>query len=443
MKPFSTRFPILFLLLSLLLPVVNRADDTPSAALRTLARPLEEALPDTLPKLAEAQMVLLGEASHGTSEYYRTRAHISRSLIEIHGFRFVAFEGDWNAIHQLHRYATWVDHPEGGAREIMRGFDRWPQWMWANEETAAFIEWLRTYNEDLDPEARAGVHGIDVYGMEAAIRALPDAVTAIDPELGDWVREQYACFQPYLADMGTYVRAAHRNPLAACSAAARNVRQKLEETETLPEGMPGFHLRQMSRVVESAEKHYRSMAQGGAASWNHRARHFFDTVRHLQAFYGEESRGIVWAHNTHIGDARATDMARGGQLNIGQLARDHWGREHVAAVGFGTHRGTLLAGRSWGGPRQTMTKPPAGPNTLEHAMHQVGPGNWLFTLEGAPDILQRRIGHRAAGVIYHPEREFPGNYVPTILPERYDFFLFWEETEALTPVAATPEAPVE
>jgi len=409
-------------------------------ALKDIALPLEGNLTVLTDALRDQRVVLLGEASHGTSEYYRLRAEISQRLIAEHGFRFVAVEGDWKAIHQLHRYVMHESHPEGGARGIMLGFHRWPEWMWANEETEALVEWMRAHNAPLPPEARAGMHGIDVYGFEPLFEALPALAATLDETLAGDLRRRLECFAPYAADMGGYARAAARG-FAPCQAAIGAVLESVRERHQELPGFEGFHFKQMAWVLQNAESHYRTMPRGGATSWNHRAQHFFDTVRRLMEYHGDGAKGIVWAHNTHIGDARATDMARAGQVNIGELARRHWGRDHVALVGFGTDRGTLIAGRQWGARRELMRKPPAPAGTLEHWMRQIGPGDWLLRLRGGAEILQAPLGHRAAGVVYHPLREVPGNYVPTRLTERYDFFLFLEETQALRPLHPDGELP--
>jgi len=423
------------LVLTVCIPLCARAEDAAFVeALREVSRPLEEGMDELVERLSRSTLALMGEASHGTSEYYRIRGDLSLRLIRDHGFRFVAVEGDWNAIHKLHLYVTGQTQPAGGAREIMRGFDRWPQWMWANEEFADFVEALREWNLPRQPAQRAGIHGIDVYGMEEALDELPAALEGLDVELAGRVRERLACFRPYRGDMGAYARATRLGPLSPCASAADAVLRLLNEASAdwTPENR--LHFLQMARVIQSAERHYRAMAWGGAASWNHRATHFFETARHLLAHYGPDAKGIVWAHNTHIGDARATDMAQSRQHNIGQLAREALGREQVAALGFGTRGGTLIAGRRWGGERQVMRKPPARPGTAEDLKHQAGPGDLIFFFNDAPGSLDRRVGHRAAGVVYHPEREFPGNYVPSSLTERYDVFVFLETTTALTPV---------
>jgi erythromycin esterase len=425
------------LILSLTLFI--RADDAAwMEALREVARPMDEGMDTLVERLSDTKLVLMGEASHGTSEYYRIRGDLSLRLVDEHGFRFVAVEGDWNSIHRLHRYVTGQTESEGGAREIMRTFDRWPQWMWANVEFAEFVEALRAWNLERPTEERAGLFGVDVYGMEDAIRELPGFLNAVVPGLGQAVGEQLDCFRPFLGDMGAYARAARTGPLSPCGGAADAVLRLISEhIEAHPDDWNSenrLHALQMARVIRSAERHYRTMGWGGATSWNHRATHFYETAENLLEHYGPDTRGIVWAHNTHIGDARATDMARGRQHNIGQLAREALGREQVAALGFGTREGTLLAGRQWGGARQTLTKPPARPGSAEDLMYRALSADAILFFDGdSPEILSETIGHRAAGVIYHPERE-AGNYVPTSLSERYDAFIFLPTTRALTPV---------
>lgn len=272
------------------------------------------------------------------------------------------------------------------------------------------------------------------FGFEDALRKLPERLAESLPDQADQAREHLRCFDPYRNDMGAYARASGNRLVSPCAHAATSVVRLIESLPEEEHSEQLLHLQQMAKVIQNAERHYSSMARGGAASWNHRASHFYETVERLLAFYGPEAQGIVWAHNTHIGDARATNMARTGQHNIGQLARQALGAERITAVGFGTREGTLLAGRNWGGTRTIMIKPPAGPGTAEDLKFLAGEGDQVFIYDDAAEALFRPLGHRAAGVIYHPEREFPGNYVATILPERYNAFIFLETTKALTPV---------
>lgn len=382
-----------------------------------------------------AKVVLLGEASHGTMEFYTLRDAISRRLIDEHGFQFIAVEGDWNAIYRLNRYVKGDPDAGSSARSIMQSFSRWPVWMWANEEAEALVEWLRARNESLPRDKRAGFYGIDVYGSGDALLGLPAMMEQIDADQAGQFREHLRCLAPFASDFGDYARALQWGMQDVCAGATLEIVRTLRENRAALNLAPDdyLHLKQMAYVVKNAEKHYRAMLTGGPDSWNHRADHFFATLERLLNHYGPGARGIVWAHNTHIGDARATPMAAAGQRNIGEQARRRWG-DDAFAVGFGTHRGRVVAGRNWGGEREIMSVPPAGLGTLEAWLHQSGLGNlWFFTADLEPP-LDAVIGHRAIGVIYHPEHEYPGNYVPTLLPARYQAFVFIDETHPLTPI---------
>lgn len=417
------------------------AEEALVSALREIAIPLG-APPDLSPlieRIAPARVVLLGEASHGTSEFYSLRAEISRDLITEHGFRFIAVEGDWNALYRLNRYVKGYDQDATSAGEIMRTFERWPTWMWANEETAALIEWLKTHNAKQPAERRIGFYGLDVYGKADALRELPASMAAIDAEEAEWLREQYAPFDALVDDTRAYVLSLQRGEDGLGGNARAVVERLREQRDQLEiDAAEYLHLKQMAWVVKNAEQHYGGMAGRGPESWNTRVDHFYQTLERLLDFYGTDAKGIVWAHNTHVGDARATDMARQQRRNIGQLAREGLGPEQVAAVGFGTWRGRVLAGSAWAAPMERMTAPPATPDSIEAAMHAAGDGQDLLFLFDAsvPAPLRQPHGHRAIGVVYRPEREVPGNYVPTVLPRRYDAFVFINETEALTPIPA-------
>ncbi len=408
--------------------------------LREMAHPLTgaEDLGPLLVRVGEARLVLLGEASHGTSEFYTWRTKISRRLIEEKEFKFIAVEGDWATCYELNRYVKGLPGAGADARKIMQGFDRWPTWMWSNEETLELIEWLRAYNLQRPPHQRVGFYGIDVYG-EARSRVQAVALLeAWDKDLAEKVREAYRCFEPHGFDLGRYARALMRGAPSCEQEVRRAYRLILEHAARHRDQNPDefLNIQQNARVVQNAERHHRTMAFTGPESWNSRADHFFDTVDHLLQFYGGEARGIVWAHNTHIGDARATPMAQAGQRNIGQIARERLGPEQVVAVGFGTHRGTVKAGRSWGAPQERMIVPNAQPDSFEDLKQQMGLRKALIIFDRQKDLspLLEVRGHRAIGVVYDPAREHQGNYVPTILPARYDAFVFIEETRALKPI---------
>lgn len=422
-------------------PGATAADEPePLASLRKLARPVETdaCLDPLIERLGQARLALLGEASHGTSEFYAKRAEISRRLIEQHGFRFIAVEGDWATCHQLNRYVKQLPDAGPSGRAIMSGFDRWPVWMWANEETLALIEWLRAYNADRPLAERVGFYGMDVYGKDAARDKVVNALAALDPALAETVRTAYRPFEAFRGEPNRYARAlaGGARPLDDNARAVWSLIQEHADALRAPCRFVFFHIEQSALAVKAAERHFRAMTQPGPDSWNERADHFHATVERILSFYGADARGIVWAHNTHVGDARATPMATQGRRNIGQLARERQGRDHVAILGFGTHRGTVKAGRQWGGPRERMTVPPALANSYEDWMNQLNMDAALFLFDPATvaSALRAPRGHRAIGVVYNPDPESPGQYVPTLLTERYDAFLFIAQTQALTPL---------
>ncbi len=413
-------------------------------ALRPLATPLEspEDLDPLLARATSVRLVLLGESTHGTSEFYSWRAEISKRLIREHDFRFLAVEGDWADIYRLNRYVKGLPGAEKDARGIMQSFRRWPTWMWANEETLELIEWMRVHNLRRPMEERAGFYGMDVYGDEQALAALMTKLDALDADLAEEARAIYGIYEPYAGDARRYGQLLSQGRSFAPDA-EQGYRLLQERTLDLLEDNPAARLNilQSARVLLNAEAHYRAMFMPHLNSWNARADHFFQTVERLLEHYGAGAQGIVWAHNTHIGDARATPMADQGDRNIGMAARTTLGAQQVFSVGFGTYRGTAIAGRFWGAPPQRMTLPPGGPGSVEELMNGLGMEAAWMVFDPKADLaaLSAPRGHRAVGVVYNPEREFPGNYVPTRLTERYDAFLFFRDTRALRPISARSE----
>ncbi|MDO3379357.1 erythromycin esterase family protein [Geoalkalibacter halelectricus] len=432
---------ILFILpLCLGLPAAQAEKPEPLKSLRAQAVPLESARDlDPLLRLAkDRSLVLLGEASHGTSEFYTWRADISRRLIEEEGYRFIAVEGDWASLYRLNLYVRGLGAEGESARGIMEGFSRWPIWMWANEETAALIKWLREYNAERPAAEQVGFYGIDVYGPETSLAKVRSLVERKGADLAEEVAASYACLQPYAEDFSLYARAVAQGG-RSCEGEARRVVALLREarSDLAQEDRAGyFNLKQNALVVKNAERHYRAMPLRGDQSWNHRVDHFYLTVERLLAHYGAGAQGIVWAHNTHIGDARATAMAAQGQRNIGQIARRQLGEEKVLAVGFGTHRGEVMAGLSWGAEPQVMRVPPAREGSFEDLLHRTEVAQLLLIFDDPEDFpaLLEPLGHRAIGVVYDPRRERVANYVPSLVPLRYDAFIYLEETRALRPI---------
>jgi len=414
--------------------------------LRAGAEPLRGArdLDPLLERIGEARFVLLGEASHGTSEYYTWRAEITRRLIVEKGFRFIAVEGDWPACDHLDRYIKGRGDVGSDAREALAAFDRWPTWMWANEEIAELAEWLRRHNAGRPETDRVGFHGLDVYSLWESLYAVIGYLRRVDPRAVDDARRAFLCFEPYGEDAQKYARATMRMVPESCEdeviALLAQIRRKAPAYRE-DDRWAAFRAEQNALVVKDAEAYYRSMVRGGPESWNIRDRHMAETLDRLARHYGPDSRGVVWEHNTHIGDARYTDMAEDGMVNIGQLARQRWGEEDVVLAGFATHRGSVIAGRAWDAPAERMDVPEGREGSWDDLLHRAVERDALLLLDAnqAPPALSESRGQRAIGVVYHPEVEHLGNYVPTVLPRRYDALLFLEETHALRPLPVLVE----
>lgn len=417
------------------------------AQLRPHARPLsaDADLDPLLARVGDARFVLLGEASHGTQEFYAWRARITQRLLREKGFSFVAVEGDWPDCQRLDRYVKGAEGAHRSARAVLESLERWPAWMWANTAVAEFSEWLRAHNGSLARERRAGFYGLDVYSLWDSMRAVLGYLDRVDPQAAQRARGAYECFAPFGEDEQLYARAAALVP-ASCEDAVVRALAEVRRGVPSPAGDDRdarFEAEQNALVAKNAEHYYRTMVRGDAASWNVRDEHMAETLERLCALHGPGSKAVVWAHNTHVGDARFTDMAQQGEINLGQLVRERHGPDGVVLVGFSTHHGTVLAGERWGARVQRMRVPAARPGSFEDVMQRLGVRDALLLFgdaPGTPELLERR-GHRAIGVVYRPQFERYGSYVPTVLPRRYDAMLYVEETTALTPVHASAEAP--
>ena len=414
-----------------------------------LAAPLTDPgdLDVLLDRIGDARVVLLGEASHGTHEYYTWRAAISRRLIEEKGFSFVAVEGDWPDCERIDRSVRCLPGAPVDPREALLAFERWPTWMWANEEVVDFTRWLRRHNEAGDEARRAGFHGLDVYSLWESLREVLTHLSEHDPEQVPTALAAYRCFEPYEEDPQQYALATRFVP-ASCESEVIDLLVALRQ-RAAADRAGRFGLWQNAEVIAGAERYYRAMVRGGRESWNVRDRHMDDTLARLLEHYGPDAKAVVWAHNTHIGDARGTDMADAGYVNIGQLARDRFGREAVVLVGFGSYQGTVVAGDAWGAPMRTMPVPPGRRDSLEAVLHAAAPPQALFVFPSdpsrvdRPDLLADEVDHRAIGVVYHPENESYGNYVPTVLGDRYDAFCWFDQTSALRPLHVDATASLE
>ncbi len=388
---------------------------------------------------SDRKLVLLGEASHGTREYYAWRDSISRRLIKEHGFRFIAVEGDWASLYELNRYVKDMPGAAGSAREVLEGLNRWPLWMWGNEEVVALAEWMRNYNNGRNHEEKAGFYGKDVYDEWASLDAVLNFLQEHDGELFRKANRHYRCFEPYNRDSWQYAQTVARGAADCTSETAAVVNLLRDEKDILKdlEADTYFWLKQNALVVKHAEKFYRkSITHRDASSWNSRVQYMNMTVNRLLNFYGQDAQGIVWAHNTHIGDARFTEMMQRGQENIGHLTRVEHGPEEVFLVGFTTYTGTLKAGAQWGNAMQKMQIPAAPSNTFEGILEQTGRSSFFLLFDDTDrtyDPFMQVLGNRAVGVVYNPAND-RHQFVQTIVPLRYDALLFFRETEALTPI---------
>lgn len=393
-----------------------------------------------LERIGRARVVMLGEASHGTYDYYRLREQLTRRLIAECGFTFVAVEGDWPDCERVNRSVTAAPGGHPDPQTALEQFTRWPTWMWANAEVSRFCQWLRAWNLDRAQPDRTGLHGLDIYSLWESMQAIFDYLGEEEPLSLEAAQEAYQCFEPYGKRLEEYATAS-RFVSARCE---EEVIRLLARTraQAAVDGTDSFAAWQNAEVIARAEQYYRAMVGGGPESWNVRDIHMADTLDRLLDRYGPGSRAVVWAHNTHIGDARATDMTDSGMINLGQLARERHGAENVALVGFGSHHGTVVAAPMWGAAAEVVAVPPARPGSVEHRLHRLLPERALLILSHGdrPDWLARETDHRAIGVVYDPSFEKWGNYVPTRLADRYDAFIWCDQTTALhpLPVRAVP-----
>jgi erythromycin esterase-like protein len=348
-------------------------------------------------------------------------------------------EGDWASLLPLDRYVRDRPGAPASAHEALLQIERWPQWIWANREMEALGEWLRAFNRGRPVERRVGIHGIDLYAIWESLDAVEAFYRTHLPESAARVRQLYRFLRSFGGEYkayADYVRRTRRSARAEVAWVARELAARYRyaaraERERL------FDALQHAKVVESGERYLRSMARSGPHSWNARAEHFERSLARLLDLYGPGSRAIVWAHNTHVGDARATDMARSGEVNVGQLVRERYGPDAVFILGFGMATGSVLAARTWEGRRHTMQTPLPRPDSLEAALLANGDDDRMLILDPASPAaatLRRTLPHRAIGVVYAPQRDRSANYVPTRLAERYDAFVFIPYTHALSPL---------
>jgi erythromycin esterase-like protein len=421
-------------------------------AVRESAHPLTGSPQDYDPLMdliGDARFVLIGEASHGTHEFYQERAEITKRLIQEKGFTAVAVEADWPDAYRVNRYVRGVSDDTTSA-EALSGFDGFPAWMWRNTVVVNFVDWLREYNNALPQNAKkAGFYGLDLYSMHASMEAVLSYLDKIDPEAAKRARYRYSCFEQFGEDSQSYGYAASFGLTKPCEdAAVKQLRELQGRTGEYGQGDGQvaedelFYAEQNARLVKNAEKYYRSMFRGRVSSWNLRDRHMAETLDQLVAHLdkqGDRTKVVLWAHNSHLGDARATDMGDAGELNVGQLVRQRYGRDAVL-LGLTTYRGTVTAASSWGAPAERKRVQPGLSGSYEALFHDTARHSFLLTLRDDGKVvtaLRKRLLERAIGVIYLPETERLSHYFYARLPDQFDAVLHFDETRALEPLHST------
>ncbi|HEY8606140.1 MAG TPA: erythromycin esterase family protein [Noviherbaspirillum sp.] len=425
-------------------------------AVRNAARPLrhETDIDSVLDEIGDARIVLLGEATHGSREFYRFRAELTKQLIIRKGFDALAVEADWPDALLVNRYIQSPAAPAKGAKDVrgaLAGFERFPQWMWRNTEIAALVQWLRQHNlQYAAGDGKVGFFGLDLYSLHRSMESVVRYLSRVDPEAARQARARYACFDHLAEDPQRYGYAANFGMRKDCEDEV--IRQLVALTEEGGQYVRGdgaaadelFYAQQNARVAQNAEAYYRSMFQGRNASWNLRDTHMAETLSalqtHLMASRGRPARIVVWAHNSHIGDASVTEMGDDGQLNLGQLVREQLGRETTFLLGFSTHAGTVTAASEWDSPAERKTVRPSHPDSFERLFHDAGINNFFLPLrraQAARDALRERRLERAIGVIYLPESERFSHYFEAALGDQFDALVHFDETHALEPLERT------
>jgi protein-L-isoaspartate(D-aspartate) O-methyltransferase len=389
-----------------------------------------------LERIGNSDIVLIGEASHGTSEFYKMRCRITRDLIVKKGFDFVAIEGDWPDAAHIDNYVRHFDTPPSE----WTAFARFPTWMWRNNEVREFVDWLHIQNSGFPPDKRVAFHGLDLYSLYSSIRAVLKYLDEVDPETAAKARHRYGCLTPWQADPATYGRAAISGTYRSCE---DDVVQMLTELSgkhreyAEHDGVRFLDAVQNARLVANAERYYRVMYYGSRESWNLRDSYMFETLKTLRDFHWPDNKTIVWAHNSHVGNSNATEMSYRGEFNIGHLCKKEFG-DRVYTIGFGTDRGTVAAASDWDGQMEVKTVRPALANSYEHLFHKTGLPGFTLGLR-APEAEEVRQGlafrrlQRAIGVIYRPETERASHYFSASLAHQFDEYIWIDQTTAVQP----------
>ncbi len=396
-------------------------------------------LDNLLERIGDSRLVLLGEASHGTAEFYEMRARITQELIEKKGFIGVAVEADWpDAAHFDHYIHGTSPDPMLGSSP----FSRFPTWMWANHSVLEFVYWLRAHNEKVaSTENKVGFYGLDLYSLSSSIEAVLSYLETVDPTTAEIARVRYGCLTPWASDPALYGRVTMNKKYRTCEdgviATLQDLLKKRLDYSTA-DGKRFFDAEQNARLVANAERYYRTMYYAENNSWNQRDEHMFETLQSVLKFRGPNSKVVIWEHNSHIGDARATEMCARGELNVGQLVRQKYG-DAAYTIGFGTDHGTVAAASEWGGPMEVKRVQPSHIDSYERVCHEVLTDNFLLPLRyplqeiTRKKLLQERL-ERAIGVIYRPDAELQSHYFYASLPRQFDEYIWFDETRAVEPL---------
>ncbi len=408
-------------------------------ASRTLSAP--EGLNALIEDLGKSRIVLLGEATHGTADFYNWRAEITMRLIQEKGFFLVGVEGDWSSCYRANLYLAGTSDEGLSSTEMLgASCERWPTWMWANHEAAALFDWLRDHNRNGPAEGRkVRFYGLDLYGLWESLEEISGYLLQVNPRAAHTAREAYKCFEPYRG-LEEYYSTRQLVPDSCREEVIVLLRQVKQGAKQYPQDDDApLSARQNALVIANAEDYYGAFLTGGVTSWNIRDRHMAESVKNILSYYdvkyGIRSKIVIWAHNTHIGDARATEMADYGMVNIGQLLREDFPGE-VKSVGFDSYWGRVIAAKYWDGPMDEFRLPAAQEGSWEHLLHRATEEDKLIVLNEA---FRARKGQRAVGVVYNPDSE-RGNYVSTVLADRYDYLIFINASEALHPLAIGHQA---
>lgn len=397
-----------------------------------------------LEQIGDSRFVLIGEATHGTQEFYQTRIEITQQLIQKKGFMAVAIEGDWPDAHRVHRYIQ--GRSADNNKSALDDFKRFPTWMWRNVTMPPFLKWLHDYNMLPDTTTKIGFYGLDLYSINASIQAVIHYLKNVDPVAAEQAKKSYSCFDHLNVDPQMYGYLTNKRIKKSCIVEVletlyelqHNAFKFLHDKDQSAED-DYFFAAQNARLVKNAEAYYRSMFEGHIASWNIRDRHMVETLNvitdHLENHYKQPAKLVIWAHNSHLGDARATEMGTQGEINIGQLVREQ--HTDTYSIGFSTYEGFVTAASNWDEASECIQIVPGLPGSYEDLFHLIYPKNFILTMRGNEELehfLKIPRLQRAIGVIYRPETERQSHYFFTRLPYQFDSIIHFDKTSALKPL---------